>query len=93
MHININNLILNFGDYVFINIIQIDCSTGKEYSYPKLKKDVLALATAYQKHDIGHGDVVMITDYGSYEGQAVMLAGILIGTTVAALDHNLRKSR
>ncbi|XP_015376110.1 PREDICTED: luciferin 4-monooxygenase-like [Diuraphis noxia] len=70
----------------------IDCSTGKEYSYSKLKKDVLALATAFQKHDIGHGDVVMITDYGSYEGQVVMLAGILIGTTIAALDHSLRKS-
>lgn len=57
-----------------------------------MKKDVLALATAYQNHDIGHGDVVMIIDYGSYEGQVVMLAGILIGTTIASLDHNLRKS-
>ncbi|XP_022178856.1 luciferin 4-monooxygenase-like isoform X2 [Myzus persicae] len=70
----------------------IDCSTGKEYSYPKLKKDVLAMATTFQKHDLGHGDVVMITDYGSYEGQVVMLAGILVGTTIAALDHSLRKS-
>ena len=72
--------------------IQIDCSTGKEYGYPKLKKDVLAMATAFQKHDLGPGDVVMITDYGSYEGQVVLLAGILVRTTVAALDHSLRKS-
>ncbi|XP_060852797.1 uncharacterized protein LOC132930768 isoform X2 [Rhopalosiphum padi] len=70
----------------------IDCSIGKEYGYPKLKKDVLAMATEFKKHDLGHGDVVMITDYGSYEGQVVMLAGILIGSTIAALDHSLRKS-
>ncbi|XP_060846886.1 uncharacterized protein LOC132926542 [Rhopalosiphum padi] len=70
----------------------IDCSTGKEYGYPNLKKDVLAMATAFKKHDFGHGDVVMITDYGSYEAQVVLLAGILIGATIAALDHNLRKS-
>lgn len=50
------------------------------------------MATTFQKHDLGHGDVVMITDYGSYEGQVVMLAGILVGTTIAALDHSLRKS-
>lgn len=75
-----------------LSCIQIDCSTGKEYDYPKLKKDVLAMTTAFQKYEIGHGDVVMITDYGSYEGQVVMLAGILMGTTIAALDHNLKKS-
>jgi 4-coumarate--CoA ligase len=57
-----------------------------------LKKDVLAMATAFKKHDLGHGDVVMITDYGSYEAQVVLLAGILIGATIAALDHSLRKS-
>jgi len=50
------------------------------------------MATAFQKHDLGHGDVVMIIDYGSYEGQVVMLAGILVGTTIGALDHSLRKS-
>jgi len=50
------------------------------------------MASAFQKHDIGHGDVVMIIDYGSYEGQVVILAGILVGTTIAALDHSLRKS-
>ncbi|KAL4090317.1 hypothetical protein QTP88_025178 [Uroleucon formosanum] len=70
----------------------IDCTTGEEYGYPKLKKDVLAMASAFQKHDIGHGDVVMILDYGSYEGQVVILAGILVGATIAALDHSLRKS-
>ncbi|CAI6361279.1 unnamed protein product [Macrosiphum euphorbiae] len=70
----------------------IDCSTDKEYGYPKLKKDVLAMATAFQKHDLGHGDVVMIIDYGSYEGQVVMLAGILVGTTIAPLDGSLRRS-
>ncbi len=35
---------------------------------------------------------MLITDYGSYEAQAVMSAGILIGATIAALDHSLRKS-
>ncbi|XP_027845831.2 uncharacterized protein LOC114126147 [Aphis gossypii] len=70
----------------------IDCSTGKEYGYQKLKKDVLAVTTAFKKYELGHGDVVMMTDYGSYEGQVVMLAGILMGTTIAALDPNLKKS-
>jgi 4-coumarate--CoA ligase len=57
-----------------------------------LKKDVLAMATAFKKLDFGHGDVVMIADYGSYEAQVVILAGILIGATIAALDHSLKKS-
>ncbi|VVC39226.1 Hypothetical protein CINCED_3A002754 [Cinara cedri] len=33
----------------------------------------------------------MTIDYGSYEGQVVLLAGILVGATVTALDYNLRK--
>jgi len=57
-----------------------------------LKKDVLAVTIAFKKYELGHGDVVMMTDYGSYEGQVVMLAGILMGTTIAALDPNLKKS-
>lgn len=72
--------------------IKIDCITGREYTYAKLKKDVFAMATAFRKNNFGRGDIVMTTDYGSYEGQAVMLAGLLIGATVAALDYNLKKS-
>lgn len=79
--------------HLFINASQIDCSTGKEYSYPQLKKDVLAMATSFQNENIGHGDIVMTTDYGSYEGQVVILAGLLVGATIGALDYNLRKGK
>ncbi|VVC39223.1 Hypothetical protein CINCED_3A008360 [Cinara cedri] len=72
-------------------VFGIDCSTGIEHSYPKLKKDVLAMSSALQKANFGNGDVVMTTDYGSYEGQVVLLAGILLGTTVSTLDYNLKK--
>jgi acyl-CoA synthetase (AMP-forming)/AMP-acid ligase II len=57
-----------------------------------LKKDVFAMATAFRNDNLGRGDVVMSVDYGSYEGQVVLLAGLLIGATVAALDYNLKKS-
>lgn len=77
---------------MYVIHLQIDCSTGKEYSYPKLKKDVSAMAAAFQKYELGQGDVVMIMDYGSYEGQVVILAGILVGATVAALNYGLRES-
>lgn len=50
------------------------------------------MATAFQMDDLGNGDIVMITDYGTYESQVVMLAGLLAGATVAALDYNLKKS-
>lgn len=50
------------------------------------------MATALQKENVGYGDIVMTIDYGSYEGQVVLLAGILVGATVTALDYNLRKS-
>lgn len=52
---------------------------------------MLAIATALQKDNFGRGDVVMITDFGSYEGQTVLLAGLLVGTTIAALDYNLKR--
>lgn len=50
------------------------------------------MATAFRNNNLGRGDVVMSTDYGSYEGQVVLLAGLLIGATVSALDYNLKKS-
>lgn len=50
------------------------------------------MATTFQKDNFGRGDVVMIADYGSYEGQVVLLAGLLIGAVVAALDCTLKKS-
>jgi len=70
---------------------QIDCSVGVEYGYPRLKTDVFAIAAALQLRDLGPGDVVMVTDYGSYEAQTVLLAGLLVGTTVAALDYTLKR--
>lgn len=72
--------------------MQIDCSTGIEYCYPQLKIDVLKMAAILQSKDVGYGDIVMNTDYGSYEGQVVLLAGILVGATVTTLNYNLRKS-
>lgn len=50
------------------------------------------MSSALQKGNFGNGDVIMTTDYGSYEGQVVLLAGILLGATVSALDYNLKKS-
>lgn len=50
------------------------------------------MATALQNKQFGCGDVVVTTDYGSYEGQVVVLAGLLIGSTVGALNCNLSKS-
>lgn len=49
------------------------------------------MATTLQNKNIGYGNIVMTTDYGSYEGQVVILAGLLIGATIGALDYNLRK--
>lgn len=50
------------------------------------------MATVFQRQNIGYGDVVMTTDFGSYEGQVVILAGLLVGATMSTLDFNLRKS-
>lgn len=50
------------------------------------------MATVLQQKNIGYGDLVMTTDYGSYEGQVVILAGLLVGATISAVDFNLKKS-
>lgn len=50
------------------------------------------MVAVLQDKDVGFGDVVMSTDYGTYEGQTVVLSGLLIGATVVALDYTLRKS-
>lgn len=49
------------------------------------------MATALQTKNFGYGDIVMTMDYGSYEEQVIMLAGLLIGVTIAALDYSLKK--
>lgn len=51
------------------------------------------MAIAFQKDNFGNGDTVMTTDYGSYENQVVILAGVLVGATVTTLDYNLKKSK
>lgn len=51
------------------------------------------MATALQKENMGYGDIVMTTDFGSYEGQVVLLAGILVGATITALNYNIKKSK
>jgi len=51
------------------------------------------MATAFQNENYGIGDVVMSTDYGTYEGQVVVLAGLLVGATISELDYNLRKGK
>lgn len=50
------------------------------------------MATVFQRQNIGYGDVVMTTDYGSYEGQVIILAGLLVGATMSTLDFNLKIS-
>lgn len=50
------------------------------------------MVAVLQDKDVGFGDVVMSTDYGTYEGQTVVLSGLLIGATVVVLDYTLRKS-
>lgn len=51
---------------------------------------MLAVAAAFQNRGFGYGDVITIVDTGSYEGQTIMLAGLLIGATVTALDYSLK---
>lgn len=49
------------------------------------------MASTLQNENIGVGDVVMSTDYGTYEGQVVILAGLLVGATIAELDSSLKR--
>lgn len=49
------------------------------------------MASKLQNENFGVGDIVMSTDYGTYEGQVVILAGLLIGATIAPLNYSLKK--
>lgn len=45
------------------------------------------MASEFLNKGIGHRNIVTIVDFGSYESQVVLLAGLLVGATLAPLGH------
>lgn len=50
------------------------------------------MAAAFQKAKLGRGDLIMVLDFSSYEGQVILLAGHLIKAVIAAVYNNFKIS-